>query len=147
MARNAVLIVAKELLANKRLSMTAKLLLAVLQDHRNNRTGQCNPKRQTLAGELGVSMETITRALKELRLAGFIRAKQAQRTNSYEISGSSNPQALPRQIRNPDPAYPYMNLPKVNKSDGAKRAAASSPPKKPIQSEVLARYYAQYGGK
>jgi hypothetical protein len=85
MERNSFLIVAKATLANKEISTTAKLLLALLIDHRNRKTGQCNPRRVKLAAELGVSLATIRRALSELRAVGFITSKRQQYTNNYEI--------------------------------------------------------------
>jgi hypothetical protein len=85
MERKSFLIVAKELLTDKRISATAKLLLAQLQDHRNKQTGQCNPSRQKLTEELGVPLHTIKRALIELRKFGFIQSKQVRYSNNYEI--------------------------------------------------------------
>ena len=55
MAQSSFLIVTKELLADKRLSATAKLLLATLREYRNKQTGQCNPWETTLAAAMGVS--------------------------------------------------------------------------------------------
>jgi DNA-binding transcriptional ArsR family regulator len=77
-------------MAHPGLSATAKLLLAVLQDHRNARTGQCNPKRKTLALEMGVSISTIRRTLDDLREAGLVRSKRASRTSRYEILKGQN---------------------------------------------------------
>jgi DNA-binding transcriptional MocR family regulator len=55
--------------------MRAKLVLVALLDHLNCKTGRCNPRRHTLAGELGVSVETIKRGLKELENAGWVKRK------------------------------------------------------------------------
>jgi hypothetical protein len=73
------------------ISATAKLVLAALLDHRNPKTGQCNPKRVTLAEELGLDPsprrgpQRITRALAELRHAGVLCAKKSLRCNYYAI--------------------------------------------------------------
>jgi hypothetical protein len=95
MERNSFLIVAKALLTDKRISATAKLLLAQLEDHRNPETGQCNPSRKKLTKELGLPLHAVKRALIELRKFGFIRSKQARYTNNYEIQVA--------QIRPPKP--------------------------------------------
>jgi DNA-binding Lrp family transcriptional regulator len=107
----------KTLLANANLSLTARILFAQLLDHRNKRTGQCNPTREKLAEELGVSVATIKRAVKELSDANLIRSKKLQYTNSYEIqpgqndpverSAGSNPTGSPGQD---DPAAPPVSL-------------------------------------
>jgi DNA-binding transcriptional ArsR family regulator len=54
------------------LSVSAKLLLGLLEWHRNKRTNRCNPKLETLAAEFGVSKRTARRALAELRETGFV---------------------------------------------------------------------------
>lgn len=157
MDRRAYFIVARELIADKRISVTARLLLGFLLDHRNKQTGQCNPKRKTLARELGVSMVTISRALAELREGNFIRSKQQQHTASYQIqayqidnpdsrSGLSNRSPLAYQIDNPDPPYPlYESIKGEHTRARAKRASAVPLPKKSIHTETLERYYALYG--
>ena len=96
MARNSYLIVAKDLLADKSVSMTAKLLFAQLPDYRNTRTGQCNPWETTLAADLGVSESTIFRAMKELKKAGKIEVKRTVRGNWYAFP--TRKLQLPRQI-------------------------------------------------
>lgn len=55
------------------LSMTAKMVAQVLAlDFANRETGQCNPRRATLADHLSVSEATIKRALAELTDAGWL---------------------------------------------------------------------------
>src|SRR5215831_10437736 len=89
MKRNSFLIVSKELAADNRLSVTAKLLLAQLLDHRNRRTGQCNPQILTLAGELGIYRTTVIRGLAELKRAGWIETKRGQNGNRYTFPAKS----------------------------------------------------------
>src|SRR6516225_7974320 len=72
------LMVARPILADQRISANAKLLLAQLLDHRNKRTGQCNPWQSTLASELGLSEDMVQRGLQELRRLGFIEIKRGQ---------------------------------------------------------------------
>jgi DNA-binding transcriptional MocR family regulator len=100
--QRSVLIVAKEVLADKRISATAKLLLAQLLDHRNKKTGQCNPTHDTLAEELGTNVDKVQRAMAELYRFGFVQAKKGQRGCRYEISAP--------QICGTDAPGPYMNL-------------------------------------
>jgi hypothetical protein len=80
---NSFLIVTKAVLADKRISTTAKLLLAVLRDHRNKKTGQCNPRRAILAADLDVCTKTVTRALAQLCEAGYLTIQKGQRGNTY----------------------------------------------------------------
>jgi hypothetical protein len=106
MERNSFLIVAKDTLANKNISTTAKLLFAQLCDHRNRRTGQCNPKRRTLGSELGVSVATIKRALGELRTAGFLTSRKGQYTNTYELCTRNPVGSNPTGWQNPAGSNP-----------------------------------------
>jgi DNA-binding transcriptional MocR family regulator len=144
MDRQPVLIITKELIADNRISLTARLLLAQLLEHRNKTTGQCNPRETTLAKELGSSRRTVIRKLKELRGAGLIEVKRGRRkANNYEIkkcqidtSGGAKLALL-----NSRSLYePYLIEPTA-------RGRAALPPRKDMQREVLARYYATYGRK
>jgi DNA-binding transcriptional MocR family regulator len=161
------LIVAQEILADQRISANAKLLLAQLLDHRNKRTGQCNPWETSLAEELGISRCTVMRGLKELSLAGWIRTKRGQNGNQYKFPKSQNATS---QVANPNMesrksalgagVYPYMNLNNEPYKEPALRAsgvsvcdaAASSPktkpqpavPRKPIRKSVLDIFYERY---
>jgi DNA-binding transcriptional MocR family regulator len=153
MVRQSFLIISKDLLANKSISVAAKLLFAQLCDHRNKRTGRCNPRQGTLALELGISEDTVQRGLCELRDLGFIEMKRERYGCQYEIKipqnavshtakcGISKPQNAVS-----DPPYPlnesYLNEPYL-KEQAARSRAASLPKKKSMQSEVLERYYAQ----
>lgn len=68
------------------LSLTAKCLLVILADHRNPKTGQCNPKIETLTNELRVTRAGIKRALTELRKHRLIETVKGQRSNSYRVT-------------------------------------------------------------
>jgi DNA-binding transcriptional MocR family regulator len=165
MNQQSFLIISKEILADKRISVTAKLLLAQLIDHRNKQTGQCNPKRQTLARELGVSVPTIQRALSELIKVEFIRSKKRSRTNFYEFLSDQIDPAEPRVGSNRsgmsdqiDPAGPPVSFNELyirgttrareasgNGAGSAKRAFA--PPikrKKTLGEQALELYYEQH---
>jgi hypothetical protein len=82
--------VLKSVLRSTRLSSHAKLLLALLADYQNRETGQCNPKIETLADDLGLSTPTVKRALAELRQAGLVRVVKGQRANSYGLEPRSH---------------------------------------------------------
>ena len=71
------------------ISVLAKKLLILLDDHRNKQTGQCNPRRKMQAKELADSVEAIKRALTELRTPGLIHTTKRQRGNSYRIEPRS----------------------------------------------------------
>ena len=85
MERNSYLIIAKVILTDKRLSATARLLLAQLLDHRNKRTGECFPHEATLAQELGVTRLTVIRCLARLKKAGLLDVTRTQRGNRYKF--------------------------------------------------------------
>jgi len=85
MKRNSFLIVSKELAANNRLSVTAKLLFAQLLDYRNDRSGQCNPWEATVAQRLGISRATVIRGVAALEKAGLLKIIRGQRGNRYEF--------------------------------------------------------------
>jgi hypothetical protein len=113
---------------SKAITPAAKLLLIALRDHQNRRTGQCNPKAQTLAAETGMSKVTIWRLLGELRRCALIRSTRGQRASVYLIapesewgkllllyqsdraekrSGLSKRQDSRYQIDRTGPPYPY----------------------------------------
>lgn len=71
------------------LNATARLVAMVLAlDFANSDTGQCNPSQNTLADHLGVSVDTIRRALRDLKAAGFLATRPGRwrgATASYEL--------------------------------------------------------------
>jgi hypothetical protein len=163
------LMVAREILADQRISGNAKLLLALLLDHRNKRTGQCNPWESSLAEELGISRYAVMRGLKELSLAGWIQTKRGQNGNRYEFPKSqirtsqvANPHMESRKSALEAGVYPYMNLNNEPYKEPALRAsgfpvcdAAAFPqksktktqpavPRKPIRKSVLDIFYERY---
>ena len=134
------LIISKEILTDKRIPATARLLLAQLLDHRNKRTGQCNPGEEKLAEELGVCRRTVIRGLAALKSAGWIEIKRTQRGNRYEFPMCQNVtsqvtdcHSAECQSVTSEPPYPLYEPNKGNLGDRAenRRApAAPSPPKK-----------------
>lgn len=90
MPRNSYFIVSKELAADKTISATAKLLFGQLLEHRNRKTGQCNPEINTLAGEIGAHRTSVMRALAELQRSGRIEIHRTQRGNYYKFAESQN---------------------------------------------------------
>lgn len=154
MERKSFLIVAKEIVADKSLSATEKLLYAQLLDHRNRRTGQCNPKHATLARELGICERTVERSIQQLRDQGWITMRRGQNGCRYEIptrqnvgSHPTNPGVPTRQNVGSEAPVSF-NEPYLMNSSGV--AAASSkrksfnappPPRKSAQSETLEAYY------
>jgi biotin operon repressor len=136
MARNAFLIVAKELAADKRISVTARLLLAQLLDHRNRKTAQCNPRETRLAEELGVSRRTIIRRLEELKKVGLLAVKRTGRSLQFEIlmcqlvtSDVPNGHIAMCQSVTSEPPHPLYESYQGEVSGSAlKRAAAATPP-------------------
>ena len=74
------------LLRSRGLSHTAKDVLLLLADHEHRVTGQCNPRIDTLAAELGRCYKTVTRALAELRAIGLVDVAWGQRGSSYQVA-------------------------------------------------------------
>lgn len=68
----------KGLLANSVIGAPAKILLARLYMYAGKKDW-CNPSIETLAGELGVTIDTISRLMRELVDAGFIRRERRAR--------------------------------------------------------------------
>ena len=81
--------ISDEMLSRDDLSRTARLVYIYLLKFRNLRTGQCNPKRATLADKIGVSVATVKRALVELRQKGLIASQKHSRCNSYQVISPS----------------------------------------------------------
>jgi DNA-binding transcriptional MocR family regulator len=133
MERTAFLIVTKAVLADKRISTTAKFVLAQLMDHRNKQTGQCNPRIRKLAEELGISISTAGRALRALREVGLVKVIWRQRASCYEILFGQNDRSCSVKMTDQDSRSlyePYIS-----------RTAPS--PKSMQREEALARYYAK----
>lgn len=166
MERNSFLIVAKSTLVNKKISTTGKLLLAQLLDHRNKKTGQCNPGQVKLAEELGISVDTVQRGLHKLCKLGLITIHRGQYGCRYEIqipqpavSQTANPRIpkpQPAVPSVPGPLYePYINEPSVVRGQNRPAPAGSFPnkksfnttlpPRKSAQSETLEAYYRKFG--
>jgi len=78
------LVVPKTIL-QKPLSAWAKLVWGQLKFHQNRTTGQCNPRYSKLAEELSTSVDTIGRAVRELRQAGLISTIKRVRASSYTL--------------------------------------------------------------
>ncbi len=84
--RDPFVMIPLSLLRAPRVSLTAKLVLPLLEDHWNRKTGQCNPGIDTLAKELAVSDRTIDRSITELSRLGLIKITWKQRTSHYDVA-------------------------------------------------------------
>jgi hypothetical protein len=74
------------LLGRPDVNATAATVYDLISAYRNRRTGACFPKRQTLAQRLGVSVRTISRAVSQLRSAGFLFIRKLPLSNAYELT-------------------------------------------------------------
>jgi len=74
------------LLGRDDVTRTAVVVYGVISTYRNRRTGACFPKRETLAERLGVSVRTITRAVRQLQSAGFLKTRKLPLSNDYELT-------------------------------------------------------------
>lgn len=100
----------KSLLRSPLLSLTAKVLLSRLANNQDGVHGECNPKIDTLAIELGVSRRTIERALVELSETGLIQVMLGQRASHYQVAPRSQWSKI--LIRQHDVAEPSSDTPK-----------------------------------
>lgn len=68
---------------------TLKLVLVALAHCHNGKTGQCNPRIETLAGMVGRSIRPVQYALKELETLGYIhrarRRKGARQASNHYV--------------------------------------------------------------
>lgn len=69
----------------KDVSNGAYRLFQCLKTYKNRATGQCNPRRRTLAKVLGVDEATITRRMRELRLAGWVTGHRGLHGWRYDL--------------------------------------------------------------
>ncbi|WP_275790506.1 helix-turn-helix domain-containing protein [Pararhizobium gei] len=63
-----------------RMTRTAKLVLAYLVDCLNFNTGRCDPSQRTIADEIGVSVRTVERAIKQVMEAGWMDVSRRGKT-------------------------------------------------------------------
>ena len=80
-----------EALKDPDLSVTDKLVYAVLVFRFNSRTRQCNPSVETIAKDICKSTRTVERSLKKLREKGYItnfRGFPGKGSNMYQLKDS-----------------------------------------------------------
>lgn len=77
------LVVPLSMLDHPGLSVVARMVWLRLRGHLNRKTGQCNPRQATLARELNVSINTVHRAIVQLRQAGAVASRRTQYGCSY----------------------------------------------------------------
>lgn len=63
----------------------AMLVLVCLADHHNDKTGQCNPKRERIAQRVGISERAVTDITNRLQSEGFIQ-KEERRNGSQQAA-------------------------------------------------------------
>lgn len=94
------------------LSLDAKVLAALLDDYRNEETGQLNPKLQSLAIEMALTVRAVRRALAELIDVGIVtRVGHGQRSDRYALAPISE-----------WPKLAGLKVPRVAKSNRANAA-------------------------
>lgn len=79
----------KVLLLCEDLTLAERRVGAALIDHRNNRTGRCDPGLETLSRELGIGRRTVIRASAALEKRGLLRKRRYGgyfHRNSYEFN-------------------------------------------------------------
>lgn len=146
MPQRPFLMIPKDLLADPKMSATAKLLFAQLCDHCNRESGKCNPRRSTLARELGICLRTVGYALRELRKAGWITLKRTRGGSHYQIEKG---QRLPFEkgkdcsSRSANVAHlaPPDIITELDSYEGARKRAFSPPKKESMTEHILRLYY------
>ena len=84
-------------------SVTARLVWIILDSHERRDTKECYPSMDTLADEVGASVSTVQRAIKELVRVGWLTVtsrRAARRPNIYDLVWPAvviepTPEALP----------------------------------------------------
>lgn len=135
------------------LSGAARLVLQALLWHRNRKTGQCNPRHETLARELGFCRRTICSAVAELRIKNRVSTRKTQRGCLYEMrencTAETDPavQSVRRTLRENCTAEPPASLYEplelnvsgkpaaADACSGVVSAAASAPPPAALKPE------------
>ena len=74
------------LLGRPDVNMTAAGVYDIITSFKNRRTGECFPKRQTIAQRLGLSVRTVSRAIAQLQAAGFLISRKLPLSNAYEVT-------------------------------------------------------------
>lgn len=58
------------------LSTNKKLILICLADHHNDKTGQCNPKRERIASRVGISERSVSDITNKLQELGLLTKEE-----------------------------------------------------------------------
>jgi hypothetical protein len=78
-------------LLRRDITPTATKVYFALRSYVNRKTGQCNPRYATIARRIGLSERTVCRALRELRLAGWIGVRRGHWGSNYECRNRAIP--------------------------------------------------------
>ena len=143
-------------LFNGKLSPWSRLVYFALQSHQGERG--IFPRQDVLAGELGTSVDTIQRSLKELLQAGLIRSTRQGRghANRYELVDDAAPMRYQEHdtaddaapMRQPETApVRYRTISKELEEKELRRQSAPEPPKtydfKPTYLSTLGDFWSQ----
>lgn len=135
-------------LRDKRLSANARCLYALLLDY--NAMGDCRPGRDRLADDLGVSVETVDRAINELVKAKLVTKKRRGRgnTNLYFLNFESSPMKS-QQVDESSPMRLVESSPMRHKQEQIEQED-TYPPKPPKEKHLpdgFPEFYAAYPNK
>ena len=98
-----------------------KTIWSAMAKHENHSSGQCNPRKSTLASETGYSIATVKRALTSLSGLGLVKVHRGPRPN-----GSAAPNCY--EVLLPGSAQvPVDGLPQVHDEPGG-RVSVNPPP-------------------
>lgn len=143
-----------EWLLDAGVSSHAIRLFGLLAAKYADREGSCHPGRQALAAQMGVSVDTIDRAGKELVKAGALVISERwdaagdRATNSYMLcflppGGRTDAATVAAPMRHkPDPLEPEILIP----SESPKRAKSLSNPRRPFTAEDKAAFLEEFRG-
>ncbi len=73
-------------IGDARLSPLAKIVLAILLDCLNARSGRCDPSHATIAARIAADERSVRRAIRELRDGGLVSVKRRRGTALYTIN-------------------------------------------------------------
>jgi len=91
------------IMADQRLSPTAKNVACVLLNHLNTETLRCDPKAKSIGQQCCVGERTVSGALAELRSCGWLEQKRRRGSSSFAFNFGRDDTHVPADLPGDDP--------------------------------------------
>src|SRR5215203_825853 len=100
------------IMADQRLSPTAKNVACVLLNHLNTETLRCDPKAKSIGQQCCVGERTVSGALAELRSCGWLEQKRRRGSSSFAFNFGRDDTHVPAGLdtQNPAPLIKYGKI-------------------------------------